>query len=63
MAARRSSSPTSRDGKPVRRICVQADDGRELKLGDMMWVDRATGASVKHARPLKRKGRPESRPF
>ena len=36
-----------RDGKPVRRICVQAHDGRELKLGDMMWVDRATGASVK----------------
>ena len=38
------------DGKPVRRICVQAHDGRELKLGDMMWVDRATGATVKHPR-------------
>jgi DNA-binding HxlR family transcriptional regulator len=35
-----------RDGQPVRRICVQAHDGRELKLGDMMWVDRASGASV-----------------
>ena len=35
-----------RDGQPVKRICVQAHDGRELKLGDMMWVDRATGASV-----------------
>jgi len=35
-----------RDGVPVRRICVQAHDGRELKLGDMMWVDRATGVSV-----------------
>ena len=34
------------DGKPVRRICVQAHDGRELKLGDMIWVDRATGVSV-----------------
>jgi len=34
------------DGKPVRRICVQAHDGRELKLGDMMWVDRASGAQV-----------------
>ena len=29
-----------RDGRPVRRICVQAADGRELKLGDLMWVDR-----------------------
>ena len=35
-----------RDGEPVKRICVQAHDGRELKLGDMIWVDRATGASV-----------------
>jgi DNA-binding HxlR family transcriptional regulator len=36
------------EGKPVRRICVQAHDGRELKLGDMMWVDKLTGATVKH---------------
>ena len=35
-----------RDGRPVKRICVQAHDGRELKLGDMMWVDRVSGASV-----------------
>ena len=35
-----------RDGQPVKRICVQAHDGRELKLGDMMWVDRVSGASV-----------------
>jgi DNA-binding HxlR family transcriptional regulator len=35
-----------RDAQPVKRICVQAHDGRELKLGDMMWVDRASGASV-----------------
>ena len=34
------------DGKPVRRICVLAHDGRELKLGDMIWVNRTTGASV-----------------
>jgi DNA-binding HxlR family transcriptional regulator len=34
------------DGQPVKRICVQAHDGRELKLGDMMWVDRASGASI-----------------
>ncbi|WP_051503981.1 winged helix-turn-helix transcriptional regulator [Sphingomonas jaspsi] len=37
-----------RDGKPIRRICVQAEDGRELKLEELMWVDRATGASLKH---------------
>ena len=37
-----------RDGKPVRRICVQAHDGRELGLGDMMWVNKATGVTVKH---------------
>jgi DNA-binding HxlR family transcriptional regulator len=29
-----------RDGKPVRRICVQAQDGRELTLDDLTWVDR-----------------------
>jgi DNA-binding HxlR family transcriptional regulator len=27
-----------RDGKPVRKICVQAHDGRELKLGDLTWI-------------------------
>ena len=36
------------DGLAVRRICVLAHDGRELKLGDMMWVNRTTGASLKH---------------
>ena len=29
-----------RDGKPVRKICVQAHDGRELALHDLTWVDR-----------------------
>jgi DNA-binding HxlR family transcriptional regulator len=29
-----------RDGKPVRKICVQAHDGRELRLGEMMWIER-----------------------
>ena len=33
---------------PVRRIAVLAHDGRELKLGDMMWVNRNTGATLKH---------------
>ena len=27
-----------RDMKPVRRICVQGHDGRELVLGDLTWV-------------------------
>lgn len=26
--------------RPIRRICVQAEDGRELKLGDLTWVPR-----------------------
>jgi DNA-binding HxlR family transcriptional regulator len=30
----------TRDRKPVRKLCVQAHDGRELKFGDLMWVDR-----------------------
>ena len=30
----------SRDGRPVRKICVQAHDGRELKLRDLRWIDR-----------------------
>jgi DNA-binding HxlR family transcriptional regulator len=27
-----------RDGRPVRRICVQAHDGRELKLDQLTWI-------------------------
>lgn len=26
--------------RPVRRICVQSHDGRELSLRDLMWVER-----------------------
>ena len=29
-----------RDGKPIRRICVQAADGRALKLADLIWMER-----------------------
>ena len=29
-----------RDGRPVRKMCVQAHDGRELKLGDLTWIER-----------------------
>ena len=27
-----------RNGQPVRKICVQSQDGRELKLEDLTWV-------------------------
>ena len=30
----------SRDGLPVRKICVQAHDGRALKLNDLIWTYR-----------------------
>jgi len=29
-----------RDNKPVRKISVQAHDGRDLSLHDLTWVDR-----------------------
>jgi DNA-binding HxlR family transcriptional regulator len=29
-----------RDGKPVRKMCVQAQDGRPLALSDLSWVRR-----------------------
>lgn len=29
-----------RDGRPIRKICVQADDGRALALDDLVWVER-----------------------
>ena len=29
-----------RDRKPVRKICVQAHDGRPLDLGDLTWIER-----------------------
>jgi DNA-binding HxlR family transcriptional regulator len=29
-----------RDLKPVRKICVLAHDGRELKLSDLTWIER-----------------------
>jgi DNA-binding HxlR family transcriptional regulator len=28
-----------RDGRPIRKICVQAHDGREVALGDLKWID------------------------
>ena len=38
-----------RDGKPVRRICVLSHDGRELKVGDLTWVEREAENSVRTA--------------
>src|SRR5438067_9917053 len=38
-----------RDGKPVRKICVQGEDGRELKLQDLTWVERAASDSLRTA--------------
>lgn len=29
-----------RDLKPVRKMCVQAHDGRALSLADLTWIDR-----------------------
>ena len=36
-----------RDGQPIRRISVQAQDGRELKLGDLKWISRSNGGQKK----------------
>lgn len=36
-----------RDGRPVRRINVIAEDGRELQLHDLIWVNRSSGAKLK----------------
>lgn len=38
-----------RDGKPVRKICVLSHDGRELKLGDMIWIQREDADSLRTA--------------
>ena len=53
-----------RDGKPVRAIRVLAEDGRELELHELMWVDRATGATFKRddGRLANGKGRPRRGP-
>ena len=39
-----------RDGLRVRRIRVQAADGRDLKLGELMWIDRHSGKPLKSVR-------------
>lgn len=37
-----------RDGKPVRKICVLSEDGRELGMRDLTWIDRED-SSIKTA--------------
>ena len=37
-------------GRPVRKICVQAEDGREIHLDDLTWLPREDV----EATPLKR---------
>jgi DNA-binding HxlR family transcriptional regulator len=38
-----------RDGRPVRKICVHAHDGRVLELGDLMWIDRDDSPGLRTA--------------
>lgn len=38
-----------RDRRPVRRICVVAQDGRELKLDELTWVKADEAAGVRTA--------------
>ena len=35
----------NRDGRPIRKICVQSHDGRELKQGDLKWITREERAA------------------
>jgi DNA-binding HxlR family transcriptional regulator len=38
-----------RDRRPVRKICVLSQDGRELKLSDLTWIDREEAAGLQTA--------------
>src|SRR6476660_2626246 len=38
-----------RDGKPVRKIGVQAHDGRELKLSDLTWIEADSAGALRAA--------------
>jgi DNA-binding HxlR family transcriptional regulator len=35
--------------RPIRKICVQADDGRDLKLEELMWLPREDSQSGEKA--------------
>jgi DNA-binding HxlR family transcriptional regulator len=38
----------ARDHEPVRKLCILSHDGRELKLGDLTWIERE-GAELQAA--------------
>ncbi|MBW0006983.1 MAG: helix-turn-helix transcriptional regulator [Sphingomonas sp.] len=38
-----------RDGRPVRKIGVQAHDGRDLTLNDLTWIEREDSAALRTA--------------
>ena len=40
-----------RDGQPIQRIAVHAQDGRELTLNELMWVERTSGVGLRLLRP------------
>ena len=37
-------------GLPVRKICVQSEDGRALKLSDLVWVARTEAEAARRGR-------------
>ena len=39
-----------RDGQPIQRIAIHAQDGRELTLHELMWVERSAGGAVRRPR-------------
>lgn len=41
-----------RDGKPVRRIVIQAHDGRELTLEELVWTDGVGAQPARRPEPL-----------
>ncbi|GAA3898092.1 helix-turn-helix domain-containing protein [Sphingomonas limnosediminicola] len=39
----------TRDRKPVRKLCVQAEDGRPLSLRDLTWIEREGAETIRTA--------------
>ncbi|HXH53998.1 MAG TPA: helix-turn-helix domain-containing protein [Sphingomicrobium sp.] len=42
----------ARDGRPIRKICIRSEDGRELGLHDLIWVSREGGEKVSMRRSV-----------
>ena len=40
-----------RDGAPIQRIAIHAQDGREVGLHELMWVERTSGSTLKRPQP------------